>query len=315
MTQLLLKNGTNVILPSIVGPEFKAEWMPEGFTNAEHHALLDSISSSSLKMILDSPYTYLETIKRRQNGLPMKKTRAMKFGDISHLIVLEPSEFRRRMVLSPKFDRRTTRGKEDAQLFELDQAPDAIIFPSSEEGENEYDKYVGVVSAIANHEKARDIFKEGVAERTGIFREEKTGIKTRFRPDWMSTIIEGGLFIDFKTAASSEYFDFQKQLEKLAYHIQIYLYREGYKAINGAYPKACAWVVVCSSFPFEVSIFTVDEAMLTYAEQWYRYSMDLLAICIEKKQFPQRQTQAECMVPSSYAMAKQVPNLEDIKWG
>lgn len=314
MNNLLLENGSEVILPRIVPEDFTPYWESETFTNEQHHSHYESISSSSLKLLLDSPYSYLEATKRKQNGYPGKQTESMKFGTISHLIILEPAEFRRRVVLAPSFDRRTTKGKDDYALFMLDQHPDAIIFPSTDEGRSKYENYVGVVNAIANHEKARDIFKEGVTERSGFFRCPRTGILTRFRPDFMSTIFPGGLLTDFKTAKSSEYRKFQSQAEELKYHIQMSLYRTGYKELYGHYPEVSTWVVVENKHPFEVAIFPVDEAMITHGDNWYNYSMDLLKACLDKKYFPQRQTKAETMVPPDWAMNKPVPKIEELEW-
>jgi len=309
-----LSNGQEVILPKIVPEDFVPYWEAETFTNEQHHSHHESISSSSLKLLLDSPYTYLETIKRKQDGYPSKQSKSMKFGTIAHLIILEPSEFRRRVVLAPSFDRRTTVGKEGWTAFIADQHPDAIIFPSNEEGRSEYENFVGVVNAIANHEKARDIFKEGVTERSGFFRCPRTGILTRFRPDFLSTIFKNGLMADFKTARSSEYRKFQNQAEELKYHIQMSLYREGYKALHGHYPEVSTWVVVQNSFPYEVAIYPVDEAMITHGDNWYNYTMDLLKACMDKRYFPQRQLKTETMVPPDWAMNKPIPKIEEHEW-
>lgn len=314
MNEFLLDNGTDVILPKIVGEEFVNHWEDETFTNEQHHAHFESTSSSSLKLIVDSPYTYLETMKRRQNGRGMAQTKSMKFGTIAHLIVLEPAEFRRRVVLAPKFNLTKTVDKEEWALFKLDQHPDAIIFRDGDEGRGEYENLVGVVNAIANHNKARDIFREGISERSGFFRCPRTGILTRFRPDFMSTIFTNGHLVDFKTAKSSRYEMFQKQADELMYHVQMSLYRTGYKELNGHWPDVSSWVVVENQFPYEVAVYPVDTAMITHGDNWYNYSMDLLKECIVRKQFPQRQTETETMVPSKYAMDRIIPNVGDIRW-
>lgn len=314
MSNFLLNNGKEVILPRIIEGDYQAHWKDEGFTNEQHHTSFEATSSSWLKHLDDSPYTYLEHLKAVQNGRKRKETKSMKFGTISHLIVLEPAEFRRRVVLAPKIDRRTNKGKDEWDLFMLDQAADAVIFPNSDEGENEYNNFVGVVNAIAHHTKARDIFQEGVAERSGFFKCPVTNILSRIRPDWMGTNIEGGLLVDFKTAASSKYDFFQKQCDSYLYHVQMSMYREGYKEINGNYPKAFAWVVCQNTFPFEVAIFTASEAMLSHGDRWYPYYMNLLKECLTRRKFPQRQTEVETMVPTKWSMDRIMPRTEDILW-
>lgn len=315
MSDLKLENGNDVLLPQFVDESFQAHWAPDGFTNEQHHSSYDTISSSGLGQLIKSPFNYLENLKKRQNGKPMPQTRSMKFGTIAHLIVLEPAEFRRRVVLAPSFDMRTTKGKEDFKLFQLDQHPDAIIYKSNDEDTKKYEELVGVVNAIANHEKARDIFKVGVTEQTGFYRCELTGLKKRFRPDFMSTGNEITNLVDFKTTKSVIYEHLQKTIESYNYHVQIYFYREGYKALFGKYPDVTTWVFVENTFPFEVAIHTADEPMLEFGKKWHDYSMMLLKECIQAKYFPQKQRKVEQMVPSDYSMNKIIPNIVEVLWG
>ena len=58
-----LNNGELVVLPKIVDESFVNHWKDETFTNADHHLMHEAISSSNLKLILSSPYSYLEHIK------------------------------------------------------------------------------------------------------------------------------------------------------------------------------------------------------------------------------------------------------------
>jgi hypothetical protein len=308
----LLKDGSRVKLPRFVREEDKAFWANEDFTNEQHHTSYDAVSSSQLAYILKSPYSFLEHTKRHQNG-ENAKTDAMEFGTIAHLMVLEPTEIRRRVVLSPPFDFRKTEDKKAFDVFKAQQHPDAVIFrQNSKEEFPVYERLMGVLNALLSHEKAKDIFKEGIAERTGFFKDERTGLWCRIRPDWMSTAIVGGFLVDFKTCRDSSYNAFRKQSEQLQYPMKLIMYREGYKAINGEYPRVAAWVCVESQFPFEVAVYTIDEALITYAEQRYHYAMDLLAECLERGEFPQRQRSAETMVPSDYAMNEVLPDITEI---
>lgn len=309
-----LNNGELVVLPKIVDESFVNHWKDETFTNADHHLMHEAISSSNLKLILSSPYSYLEHIKRSQNGLAPKQNKSMRFGTIAHLIVLEPAEFRKRVIMAPEFNLKTTKGKEDWEIFQLEQHPDAIIFRDIGNGRSEFDALVGVVNAITSHDKIRDVFLEGITERTGVFRCPRTGLLVRIRPDFMCTRIPGGHLVDFKTTQSTIYEIFRKQAETLHYPIQKAMYRAGYKEINGNYPAAASWVAVENTFPFEPALFPVDTEMITYGDNWYYYAMDLLKECILRKQFPQRQRVAETMVPSDYAMAKPIPRIEDFIW-
>lgn len=304
MSQFLLKNGNEVILPSIVGPEYDNRWMPEGFTNVEHHASIESTSSSSLKDMTISPWTYLSELKDRQNGQGKKETKTMKFGTLCHLIILEPGEFKKRFIMSPKFDMRTTKGKEGKAIFDLECPEGAVIL-----NDEEYENLLGVVDAILDHQEAKNIFSEGVSERSGFYRDPVTGILCRIRPDWISTADGLSMFIDFKTAKNSSYRGFQKQIWELRYDIQLVMYREGIKQITGNYPEISGWVVVENKKPFEVAIYPFDKDSLDTANAWYRYCLDKLAKCIKEKKFPQRQISNENMILPSYATMTEIPML------
>lgn len=305
-----LENGKLVVLPKIVGPEVEGFWAPEGFTNEQHHACYDSISSSGLKEVLDSPYTYLEKTKERQNGKPQKETKSMRFGTIAHLLVLEPNEFRKRIALIPEFGN-SKEDKKKKALWLFDQPKEMIYFEDSEAGNKEYKNFVGVVNAILHHDEACEIFKEGVAERSGFYRDPVTGLWSRFRPDFLSTIFEGGLYTDFKTAQSSEYRAFLNQCMDLKYYVSMAMYREGYKILNGHHPKHSSFVVVENKFPFEVAIYPPDDAFLEISHNWYRHSMDLLARCITEKKFPQRQPRSKSLSMPDWMLNKPIPNVEE----
>ncbi len=300
----LLKDGNEVVLPSFVDEDFKPHWKDSTFTNDQHHAHLESTSSSSLKVVIDSPYTYLSGLMDRQNGIEKKPSKSMNFGTIAHLMILEPAEFKRRFIMAPKFDRRTNVEKAAEQAFLSDLPPDAVIM-----NEEEYDDFMGVINAIMQHEKARDIFTEGVTEVSGFYRDPVTGLLIRIRPDFISTRNDLSMFIDLKTARDSSYKGFQRQIGELRYDMQLALYREGIKQITGSYPEICGWTVVENKRPYEVSIFTADNAMIEIGERWCRYALDRLAKCIRDKKFPQRQTMVEDMAPSKYMMDQEIPTI------
>lgn len=308
---LLLLNGREAILPRRVDSSFKAHWKDEDFTNEMHHQSYDSISSTGLSLFLTSPYTYLETTKRRQNGLAVPTTASLNFGKIVHLMFLEPAEFRRRIVINP-YKRNTKEGKIDYEIFNLSQHPEAIIFQYDED--KEYEKLLGVINALYNHPRARYIFEQGVSERSGFFRHPGTGILSRFRTDFFSTIIEGGLMTDLKTSKNVNYNDFVKSIETYGYHLQLAKYRLGYKEIEGAYPKVYNWTVVMNTFPFEVAIWPASDAMISWADEWYEHYMLVLERCLDTRQFPQKNSKVLAMSPSDYQLKKKVPSIEDYLW-
>lgn len=301
-----LQNGKDIVFPLITGPEYVNHWKPEGFTNEQHHADFTSISSSKLSLFTVSPYAYLYEIRKLQNGRERKQTKSMRFGTIAHLLVLEPSEFRKKLVIQPHFERDAI-GKKKKALWYLEQPRDAVIFENNEAGQKDYERFIGVVEAIASHPIAKKIFKEGVSERSGYYRDPVTGFVCKFRPDFMSTIADGGLLPDFKTSQSIIERDFQASIVSYNYHIQNAMYREGYKQITGAYPKSSPWVVIENSEPYEVAVYEPDPAMLSVGYDWYRYCLDHLFYCLKNENFPQKQRRAQDIAPPEYLLNRPIP--------
>lgn len=299
-----LKDGSQLILPTIIEGNYANHWKDASFTNEDHHNSYEAISSSSLKVLLDSPYSYLSQVNDRQNGIHKEPTKSMKFGTLAHMAVLEPEKFREKFLIAPDFgDQRKKENKLSKELWFLQTPKDAVIFYSQEE----YDDFIGVISAIASHPKARNMFKEGVSEVSGFYKDEKTGLLCRFRPDFISTRPDLNLFLDFKTARSSAYREFQNQIWAYRYDIQIVMYREGIKAITGRYPDASAWVVTENKRPYEVAVYEADYKLIEVATEWYHFALALLKKCIVEKNFPQRQREIQKMGLPTYAEMEVIP--------
>lgn len=307
-----LKNGNQLILPTIIEGNYANHWKPEGFTNEDHHFSYEAISSSGLKDLLISPYTYLRNTIDRQNGIGKKPSRSMKFGTIAHMMILEPELFRKKFQIMPNFgDQRKKENQLEKELWELSLDKDAVVFKDNDE----FDDFVGVIEAIASHQKCKNLFKEGVSERSGFYKDPVTGLLCRIRPDFISTREDLNLFLDLKTAKSSAYRKFQADAWTFRYDLQIAMYREGFKEINGYYPDNCLWVVVENKKPYEVAVYEIDFKLIEVSTEWYRFGLDRLSKCIKTMNFPQRQTVIEKMGLPDYALFENVPThlLEDNK--
>jgi len=85
----------------------------------------DYISNSMLNHISVSP----EYFRFRQDN-PQPATSAMKLGSAIHMNVLQPEEFNNHYAVSPKFDKRTKKGKEDSAEFTINNMFKNIISES-----------------------------------------------------------------------------------------------------------------------------------------------------------------------------------------
>jgi exodeoxyribonuclease VIII len=82
-----------------------------------YHEEGEHVSSTRLKLMLTSPAHYLAA-----GTEPAKDSSAFQTGSVVHAAVLEPNTFDEFYAVCPKYDRRTTKGKQDYNAF-LDQHP------------------------------------------------------------------------------------------------------------------------------------------------------------------------------------------------
>ena len=88
----------------------------------EYHSDPAVVGHSALVSLLHSPKHYYADLQRGR-----KVTPAMEFGTAFHTQVLEPERFAVEFVVKPKFDLRTTVGKENSAAWDAENP-----------GENDY---------------------------------------------------------------------------------------------------------------------------------------------------------------------------------
>ncbi|HBE5423774.1 TPA: PD-(D/E)XK nuclease-like domain-containing protein [Escherichia coli] len=87
-------------------------------SNEDYHAG-DGVSKSQLDMVAKNP-ALLKWVQAAPED--EEKKSALDIGTALHCLLLEPGEFDKRFIVSPKFDRRTKQGKADEEAFLRDVA-------------------------------------------------------------------------------------------------------------------------------------------------------------------------------------------------
>lgn len=118
-------------------------------TNTAYHAT-SGISASQVKLLLDNPYRFLHNESKAQ-------TQDMLLGSVIHKLILEPEHFDDEYAVSPKFDARTKKGKEDKQNFALIHAGKQVITSDM------FNTAVSCADSVMAS-KAKALLKEGIAE-------------------------------------------------------------------------------------------------------------------------------------------------------
>ena len=171
---------------------------------------LTRISPSGLKKMIDSPMTYWDDYVN-PNRPEKETTPSMRFGSALHMYLTQLEEFNKKYMVAPKFDRRTTAGKELALQWELlAQENNATIIT-----EPELESVQLASEVIAGHKLANRILSnlsniEQKVEFNGNRRLILDGISKEFKS-----------VVEIKTTKDASQLGFAKEAANLGYYLQL----------------------------------------------------------------------------------------------
>ena len=178
--------------------------------------------------------------------VPMKETPAMLLGSITHMAILQPEIFDDHFIFAPDINKRTKAGKEEWAEFEAANADKRVITS------DQYDYAFAMQKAVAAHPMASELLKEGKAEQSCFWNDERTGKECKARIDWLTG---GNVIADLKTAASAHPFAFSRSCHDFKYHWQDAWYTRGAQADDFYF------IVVEKDAPHVVEVYRLtDEA-------------------------------------------------------
>lgn len=272
----------------IAPPDLVPHWR-EGVPDVAYHADLSAVSSTGIRKILKSPATFKNHIL---DGLAPEPTDAMKFGTLVHRAVLEGTDFLKAYVVEPEFSGYTLDGRESKQSKDAKQKRDAWRYEQQLAGnlvvtQKERDDIQGIVEAIINHEDAFALLKDGVTEVSGYYRDPETGIYCRIRPDFYSPGL--GVLLDLKTTQDVEEGAFSRTIWNFRYDCQLAMYGEGAGIITGRPVTYYAFIAVEPNPPYEVAVYTADQALIEIGAEDYHRALRTLKQCVETNNYPRAQ--------------------------
>jgi exodeoxyribonuclease VIII len=202
-------------------------------------------------------------------------TKAMEFGTAFHLNVLEPQKFSD-MVLVSDFSRNSTIFKEVAR-----ENVDKIILKSAE-----MDTIHDMHGAVMNHDVARGILEsDGGTEQSYFWEDEETGLLCKARPDKTGMYGKTRVIIDLKTALSAEPGKYAKAIHNFGHHISASMYLEG-TAANKDMRESFVHIAVEKEPPYLVSVFNLDQEMLSVGSEKFHDGLKLFRECLGKDSWP-----------------------------
>lgn len=260
----------------------------------EYHSDPAVVGHSALVSLLHSPKHYYADLQRGR-----KVTPAMEFGTALHTQVLEPERFAVEFVVKPKFDLRTTVGKENSAAWDAENPGKTIISEADKES------IEGMFAALCERDDIALKIRNSYREKSFFWTDEDTGIECRIRPDLLIFDEITGEIIgaaDLKSAQNASKAKFAREIGDRGYDLQAAFYSD---AISEALGRRIPFFLIAveSSYPHGVASYEVGPVTMEVGRKKYRTALQLLQWCRENARWPSYQLgDSEVIeVPSWYA--------------
>ena len=240
-----------------------------GVADRDYHADRVSLSSTGARKLLACPARFRWD---RDNQSPPSK--AFDIGRVVHTLVLGEGGD---VVVVDAENWMTKAAKEQrAAAYESGATPLLTA---------EYDAALAMRDAVMAHPVAAELFSDGVAEQSGWWADEDTGITLRFRPDWMGNLQDWPVCGDLKTTVSADPQDFARSVVKFGYGLQAAWYLAGLAA-HGVTDARFVFVCVEKSPPYPVAVIELDAEAIAQGRIDMRRAIDLYKRCLDTDTWP-----------------------------
>lgn len=280
----------------------------------EQYFAAPGLSSHGVMDMMQSPKHYYA---RNVEGKRKPSTAAQEFGRLVHMAILQTELFESRMVIQPKFDLRTTVGKEQKKAFDASLQPGAL--PIDRESFDELQKIIESWKAHPFSEK----FKEScLAEHALFWKDKETGIICKMKPDLVTIkpithkdiTIPAGLCIDLKTTVDARSSEFIRSIFNYNYDIQAAWYLEGLKESNIGDGESYLWLALEKEPPFEIDSHTMESHYFSEANEINKLMRKRFKECKEKNFWPGYTKSVKSLHFASYMVEQRERLIEEIKF-
>lgn len=255
----------------------------------EEYLAAPAMSASGLKLLARSAWHY----KHRQE---VKPTRPMLCGTLAHCAALEPEAMGARYVVVPDDAPRRPTDKQWTAKKPSQESLDAMAwwrdFTAKAEGRqivaaNDYAVTQMQLQALAAEPTIADILRAGQGEVSVFWRDERTGVYCKARPDWMTPANGGRLTVmDLKTTADESPSGFGRAAARLKYHLQWAHYVAGIEQATGLKVEEFVFAAVTSAPPVLAVPFFLTDDIKAQAQDERAELLDLYARCLKSNTWP-----------------------------
>ena len=139
------------------------------------------------------------------------------------------------------------------------------------------------------HPLAAKLLSAGTPELSGYWHDNATGVRLRFRPDWLTEPLPGTgriICVDYKSAASANPRHFAKQCAEFGYHQQQAWYEDGLREIGLGDNIAFLFIVQQKTPPYLVTVNQIPPEHVERGRELNRRAIDLYAACSDANEWP-----------------------------
>lgn len=249
-----------------------------------YHSDTDSLSSSGARTLTNlTPAEFLQDqLKQR------KPKKAYDEGHLCHKMVLgKGGEF---AVLDPNVHGRKADGSISDRPTATAKWREADAY-ARERGKtpvtrDQMDTAQRMAGKVFDHRLASKLLQSGSAELSGWWHDPATGVRLRFRPDFLPDGPGRPIIVDVKTSQSANPRRFAKSCADFGYHQQGAFYIDGLAACTGVEDAAFAFIVVQKDEPWLVSVCQLEPEDIARGRAQNRKAIELYAACRESGEWP-----------------------------
>jgi len=268
-----------------------------GISDIDYHADHLSLSSSGARALIPPSAPAIFEFNRRQPPNPKPE---YDFGHAAHKYVLGEGS------VIVEVDADSWRGAEARAAREEAWAADKVPLLSKDIA-----KAKAMADAAYAHPVLRQLLRapDGAPELSGYWHDPETGVRLRYRTDWLCQIGGRSVGLDYKTTTNADPGHCAKSAAEYGYHMQKAWYLDGLAATEVADDPDFLLAFQSKTPPFLVSVIRIRPHHIDLGRRRNRLAINVYSECTETGVWPGYGDHIHEIDLPSYAVFKQEQEL------
>lgn len=240
--------------------QFGSKYQDLVMSISDYHGDKESMSSTGIKELCHSIPDYLNYISK-----PQERKECFDFGNIAHLMILEPEEFEETVIVTPTFNLKSNLGRAQKKEFVDKLKPHQLLTD-----EKKLETLKKMRDSVLTHPIAgngeKEILENIEPELSFYSDDPNFDIRKRCRFDGLKATEQEGVFdaVDIKTTAIDTIYDddIQRVILDHGYHISEAWYRDVFEESGFGEIRNFYFIFVQKKAPFKVKVIQLDPELI-----------------------------------------------------